>query len=193
MRSLDVGCGFDRRVHKKRGDVGLDLYRGICDVVGDVHFLPFRNEIFDKVFVYAILEHLDDPLKGLREAWRVAKNGGHFEVTLPVESRSYMWDIRHVVLEFPLGLIRPLKRMWRSFGWGWRKKSGTYHKNRIQPVHIARYLKVERVEILQGVHYWFKGRKGKLLRRLFGRVMFLDIESSYFIEAVKDLEPQNEA
>ena len=189
--SLDVGCGFDKSRHKKKGDIGLDLYRGICDILGDMQHLPFRSDIFEKVLLYAVLEHLDNPLKGLEEAQRVAKNGARFEITIPVEARFYICNLHHLILEFPMGLIIPLDRMWRSLIWGWRKKRGTYHKNRIQPDHIARYLKIEKVEMRGGIHYWFRGRKGTLFRRIFTNPAKLGTERTWYIEAVKARALQN--
>lgn len=115
MTSLDVGCGYIKGVHHKRGEVGLDINRGICDVVGDAENLPFRHGIFEKVYLHAVLEHLDNPIQCLRESMRVAKMGAHFEIVIPVETRSYVWNIKHLVFEFPLGILILVKRMWRWF------------------------------------------------------------------------------
>lgn len=46
------------------------------DVVGDAHHLPFRNEVFDRVFAFNVFEHLTDPKKAAGEIRRVLKPGG---------------------------------------------------------------------------------------------------------------------
>lgn len=42
----------------------------------DIYQLPFANESFDVVFMHALLQHLQNPLKALKEANRVLKPGG---------------------------------------------------------------------------------------------------------------------
>ncbi len=44
--------------------------------VADVYELPLPDESVDAAFFHAILDHLDNPVKALREAHRVLKPGG---------------------------------------------------------------------------------------------------------------------
>ena len=83
MLTLDVGCGWHEGSHKRRGDVGLDLYRGMCDVLRDAQCLPFRDGIFDRVLLYYVLEHLDSPWRCLKEVKRVAKKGAYVRSLIP--------------------------------------------------------------------------------------------------------------
>lgn len=55
--------------------VGLDLI-GDVDVVGDAHSLPFRDDVFDYVLLFDVIEH--STLYGLmlEEVKRVLKEGG---------------------------------------------------------------------------------------------------------------------
>lgn len=46
------------------------------DVVGDAHHLPFRDDVFDRVFAFNVFEHLRDPARAAREILRVLKPGG---------------------------------------------------------------------------------------------------------------------
>src|SRR3954469_2019302 len=85
MALLDLGCGPGSitvglaaavapgpttgiDVHPARPD-GAD---GITLVTGDVLDLPFPEASFDAIFASALLQHLADPARALREARRVA-------------------------------------------------------------------------------------------------------------------------
>ena len=68
MLTLDVGCG-----NRKLGDVNVDIKRSVCpDVVCDIHYLPFKNEQFNIVYCYHVLEHRGvEPLKAIKELKRI--------------------------------------------------------------------------------------------------------------------------
>lgn len=182
MLVLDVGCGWVRDAHKRRGEIGLDLHRGYCDIIGDAQHLPFRDGIFDAILLYSILEHLDNPLQCLRESRRVARNGAHFEIVIPIEARGYIKDLKRMVLEFPFGLLTVMDRCWSKYKQG---KMWMPHKNLIQPYHISRFLKVEKVEIFGGIHSWFVGRKGKLFRMLFKNPPKIGVNKNWYVQANK--------
>ena len=80
---LDVGCGTELR-----GDVGIDLFEGKCFedikklkqfkkhenfVKGDALNLPFRSGIFEKTVSFQLIEHIDNPVKLIKEMARVGK------------------------------------------------------------------------------------------------------------------------
>lgn len=44
--------------------------------VADIYALPFEDASFDAVFISAVLSNLREPVRGLREAYRVLKPGG---------------------------------------------------------------------------------------------------------------------
>jgi len=46
------------------------------DVVGDAHELPFRQDVFDRVYAFNLFEHLRDPKTAADEILRVLKPGG---------------------------------------------------------------------------------------------------------------------
>jgi len=95
-RALDVGCGSGRLVPLILEAVGaggslveLDFAPGMVDLarrktgdprvtfrVGDAHDLPFPDSDFDTVIALALLPHLDNRGKALREFRRVLKPGG---------------------------------------------------------------------------------------------------------------------
>jgi predicted SAM-dependent methyltransferase len=88
--TLNVGCGGrdgDRFIWF--GDVRLDIEKfPNVTHVGDVHDLPFENEIFDLIVCYVSFEHFDSPIKALREMVRVLKDSGKIEIVIP---NLYHW------------------------------------------------------------------------------------------------------
>ncbi|KAJ5152672.1 uncharacterized protein N7482_009150 [Penicillium canariense] len=95
---LDVGCGpgsitIDLAKHVPTGHVtGIEYVSyplagarelaaaaGVSNVsfqVGDIHALPFADGTFDIVHAHQVLQHIADPVQGLREMRRVVKVGG---------------------------------------------------------------------------------------------------------------------
>ncbi len=89
MKKLNLGCGKDIR----EGYVNLDLVKleGV-DVVCDVNKkLPFKDDYFDEIMAYDILEHVNDMPKVLKELHRILKKGGILRIKVPhfLESSAY--------------------------------------------------------------------------------------------------------
>ena len=93
---LDIGCGFDWT-----GDVNVDI-RIIHPtpknfVVCDCSALPFKNQIFNRVYASHVLEHnsFRTIINILGEWKRVLNRGGAFEIEVPnlmsLEVLSYMF------------------------------------------------------------------------------------------------------
>lgn len=96
---LDVGCGtglfFSHVTVKSHIVVGLDVscelllrakeqaktLRNVFVVQADADHLPFRNEFFDVVFSFTVLQNMPKPLMTLSELKRVAKLDGSIVVT----------------------------------------------------------------------------------------------------------------
>jgi SAM-dependent methyltransferase len=97
-RALEVGCGegviADKLLRRWAEVVALDLpdaglraewrhYRGPRFLHGDAHALPFEDKQFDLVVAVEVLEHLADPVQGLREIARVGSR--HVVLSVPRE------------------------------------------------------------------------------------------------------------
>jgi len=101
---LEVGCGYsyvnDIRTGKYRFNpkiVGADVvylelhtpevqeWKQSCIgwIVGDAHHLPFRDSCFKEVVASHVMEHLDDPIRFLKECYRILKVKGFLRLFLP--------------------------------------------------------------------------------------------------------------
>jgi len=85
---IDLGCG----ARKVRGALGVDNVAipnvdVVCDLNGG---LPFKDNSIDGVYVYHILEHLDDFLATMNEIWRVCRHGALVYVKVPHAASSFV-------------------------------------------------------------------------------------------------------
>lgn len=96
---LDVGCGtglFSNHVASEAEKVvGVDFSKELLlkakeraetlenvDLVqADADHLPFRNDLFDVVFAFTMLQNMPKPLETLRETHRIARKGAVVMVT----------------------------------------------------------------------------------------------------------------
>ena len=89
MESLDIGSGGSEKFpeHTLRGNIHLDLLKPIHKIPNfilcDTHNLPLKADLFDKVFLYDVIEHLGFPLKALLEIKRILKLKGLLELGTP--------------------------------------------------------------------------------------------------------------
>lgn len=85
-RGLDVGCGLERAYPHM---IGVDNgnhwgERSAAQIHSEADDLGlFADRSMDFVFSSHTLEHMADPLKTLREWWRVIRPGGHLVLYLP--------------------------------------------------------------------------------------------------------------
>jgi len=81
---LDIGCG-----KRKLGNINIDLDRKCKpNIIADAHHLPFKPNLFNKIYCFEVIEHLDSPIKMLKEACRVLKNEGKIIISTP---NPYFW------------------------------------------------------------------------------------------------------
>lgn len=84
---LDLGCGK----YKIKNAIGMDF----CDIpnIDVVHDLnsfpyPFKDNSFDEIHCYHILEHLNDVISVMQELYRIGKSGGKVFIRVPHASCS---------------------------------------------------------------------------------------------------------
>jgi 2-polyprenyl-3-methyl-5-hydroxy-6-metoxy-1,4-benzoquinol methylase len=106
LQFLDAGCGtglfsamaVERGATVTSLDVGEALLARVaekCDstrVVGDLAALPFADASFDIVMSTEVIEHLAQPVDGVRELVRVLRPGGRLVLTTP--NRTWLPAIR---------------------------------------------------------------------------------------------------
>lgn len=62
--------------------------KNVLKMQGDIRSLPFLDNSFERVICSSVLEHVVDPIKAVKELWRVLSPGGKLIITLDVASYS---------------------------------------------------------------------------------------------------------
>ena len=87
-RCLDAGAGrmvYGPKVKPLTEDyISLDWsFREGLSAVGSVQDMPWRDEAFDSILCFQVLEHVPDPERALREYCRALKPGGVLILSVP--------------------------------------------------------------------------------------------------------------
>jgi SAM-dependent methyltransferase len=144
LRVLDIGCGAGNMMHhlNRYGHVeGVEIdprpvavarQRGYPVEQGDAsRGLTHEDATFDAVTMLDVIEHNQDDISMLREAYRVLKPGGHVVITVP----AFMWlwshndQINAHVRRYTIAGLRG-----RLGGAGFNVKRATYNNFFIFPV-----------------------------------------------------------
>jgi len=100
---LEVGCGtghVSSFLAKKGYSVtGCEFYTeaielswpGFMIVQGDANNLPFTDNSFDIVGLFDVIEHFQDDVALLKEAYRVVREGGIIVITVPAREELWSW------------------------------------------------------------------------------------------------------
>lgn len=102
-RILDVGCGTGwfceilKNIYPKSQIFGTDLidkrkFKDFNFSVANINHLPYPASYFDGISAKAVLEHVTNPLEGVKEINRVLNNGGIFFVSVPDVKDKHFWD-----------------------------------------------------------------------------------------------------
>ena len=101
---IDIGCGEKpkRRIFEPfvAQHIGLDHptmqhNSQNVDIFATAYYIPSANNSFDTVLCTAVLEHLEEPLHALQEAYRVLKPGGYAIYTVP-----FFWHLHEEPRDF---------------------------------------------------------------------------------------------
>jgi len=95
METLNLGCG-NRKIRKS--EIGLDI-KEPCDVLWDLnkHPLPFKDELFDEIYAYHVLEHFGTQgdfkffFAEWNEYYRILKPSGIFSGIVPLQNSRWTW------------------------------------------------------------------------------------------------------
>jgi len=121
MNSLNCGCGgASWIITNKLKDVNVDIEKPkkipqnfiLCDL----HFLPFKEKTFNEILMKDVIEHLENPLKVLKELNRVYKKG--FIVIITPNSLEYTKVISSFVTIFNKSYFPYKPHFDHSLTWG---------------------------------------------------------------------------
>lgn len=177
---LDVGCGNGGYVSElsKRGYVicGIDLLPQSYNqkvhhriIKGSVTDLPFKNESFDTILLFNVLEHVDDK-RALREVYRICRKNIIFSVPRQKEKELEYYGITyHPYVD--LSHLRyytfdSLKNTLTDAGFKIKQIFYTYP---INPLGL--FLR------MSGFPHWFNARAGAAIGKLpFIKKFYMNIE-----------------
>jgi SAM-dependent methyltransferase len=127
--------GFEGRyeiAQKLLLDNDLDPSRITCGLGEDI---PFPDELFDIVFSFQVLEHVQDPYKVLQESWRVLRPGGVLYCDAP-NYRTF-WEGHYNIPWIP-GMPKWVAKIYIRL-WG-RDPSYIDHLNFLNQPELERWL-----------------------------------------------------
>jgi len=154
-RLLDIGCGSKpwRGLFAPHVDehIGIDFVPSernpdAVDIIAGAYDIPLPDENADTLLLTSVLEHLEEPERGIAEAYRLLKPGGHVILTAP-----FIWWIHEAPRDFfrysPFGLrhlleeagfevveVQPLAGAWTTFSLELSYALRRYQKGLARPV-----------------------------------------------------------
>lgn len=118
---LDIGCGEKPYLSllekiKPKKYIGINLPTdGYCkkmiDVFADATNLPFKDNAFDTIVSFQVLEHVPEPKSMLQEANRTLKQGGYLYASTP-----FIWPIHEAPNDYYRFTIYGLRYLFEKTG-----------------------------------------------------------------------------
>lgn len=165
METLDIGIG-----PKPQGDINIDVVPNPhADLLADIQFLPFRDEVWSEVRALAVLEHVDYPFLAMSEIKRVMKRDGEavLGVPKPFWTNNSFYYLMFFLINLPLTLhpkrLRSLRNKIRQIR---SRDVALYHKFVVSERDLSRCFKiVEKIEYGDILYPFLTyGRKGHKFR-----------------------------
>lgn len=113
MALIEDGCNISSvDLDKEQIDKAKAIF-GIEAIHADINELPFENDSFDIAVGGETLEHIENPMNGLRELFRVARE--KVIISLPIGSywlgeKSHKWGIHASIIEHDSGALTEIKK-----------------------------------------------------------------------------------
>src|SRR3989338_7470769 len=90
-RILDIGAGIKQYQHLfsennryESCDMEDGFHPGVKhDIIASIYEIPVENKKYDAVLMLQVLEHLEFPIKGLKEIFRLLKDDGYLFLSVP--------------------------------------------------------------------------------------------------------------
>ena len=110
--SGEIGNGTDAMFDSDRVDItGTDVYLSDnVDYVSDAHYLPFKSNSFDAVWIQAVLEHVIEPEKVVSEIHRVLRKDGYVYAETP-----FMQQVHEGPYDFTRFTVLGHRYLFKSF------------------------------------------------------------------------------
>tara|TARA_E500000331_G_C17264009_1_gene716437 strand:+ start:2509 stop:3447 length:939 start_codon:yes stop_codon:yes gene_type:complete len=110
--SGEIGNGTDAMFDNDSLDItGTDVYLSdSVDYVSDAHYLPFKSNSFDAVWIQAVLEHVLEPEKVVSEIHRVLKRDGYVYAETP-----FMQQVHEGAYDFTRFTVLGHRYLFKSF------------------------------------------------------------------------------
>lgn len=152
---LEVGCGrgiFTERIvkHFKVKAIGVDISKNSIDYANkfktgnDLKFirasactLPFKDNTFDYVVSFDVLEHIKDQNKAVSEIIRVLKPGGKFSIYTLNKKYRYSLDW-----------------LWEKFGIDIYARAGHQRELLVDPLDVAKWAKKSKAVKITKITYF---------------------------------------
>jgi uncharacterized protein YbaR (Trm112 family) len=87
---------------QRSGQMKIQIYPHQKLIIGDVQSLPFKDKSFDFVICRHLLEHLENPGRGMEELTRVGRRG-YIETPSALMEMLYGWDFHKWLVGFRSG------------------------------------------------------------------------------------------
>lgn len=181
---VDIGVG-----ENPRGDVNIDMVRTKhCNLIASVEYLPIKDESVETLLCSQVLEHLDNPVKALREINRVLKKKSgeaYIDFPKPFFTNNSMYFLLELMLNYPLIILANFRYpifLFRILKKIKNKDPRFYHKHVITLSLFKKHLDVQSVEECGDIFLPFLSlsRKTKYLA-----LYKPQIHTSYKVKALK--------